>query len=231
MPRPPPLPNKPSLPCSASPLGTAHTHTRRHMIIALAGPFCCGEERCYLTVPSSIPLVIIYSVSQADLNQSCVFPSVWDLHLSLSFSCPSPPPQSHPHTHTGNSSSSPVRETHSHIKTSRSGLLIFLFFFFCSSRCHVVWLKHFKTTTTPYDILLHVHCCNFIAQGEVYPDFRHLSYQARASQNFLCYLFNALKDGLISNIYIYIYIWSRKKITFISPHRFHISKYITSSKL
>lgn len=43
----------------------AHTQTQPR---ALAGPFCCGEERCYLTVPSSIPLVIIYSVSQADLN-------------------------------------------------------------------------------------------------------------------------------------------------------------------
>lgn len=38
-----------------------------------------------------------------------------------------------------------------------------------------------QNKTTPYDILSHVHSCNFIAQGEVYPDFRHLSYQARAS--------------------------------------------------
>ncbi|KAG7517658.1 hypothetical protein JOB18_013543 [Solea senegalensis] len=46
-----------------------HTHTHTHILMhVLAGPFCCGEERCYLTVPSSIPLVIIYSVSQADLN-------------------------------------------------------------------------------------------------------------------------------------------------------------------
>lgn len=52
---------------------------------ALTGPLCCGEERCYLTVPSSIPLVIIYSVSRADLNLSCSFPSARDLQRSLRF--------------------------------------------------------------------------------------------------------------------------------------------------
>lgn len=58
----PPLP---SPPCPAP--VPHHQHTQTYSC-TLAGPFCCGEERCYLTVPSSIPLVIIYSVSRADLN-------------------------------------------------------------------------------------------------------------------------------------------------------------------
>lgn len=62
----------------------ANTH-RAVQSRPLAGPFCCGEERCYLTVPSSIPLVIIVSLSLADLNLSCIFPSV---HFFLSLFLP-----------------------------------------------------------------------------------------------------------------------------------------------
>lgn len=76
----PPSPTLPPTPHQHTHLPIQHYHQYQHtqacrqthntdtQSYALAGPFCCGEERCYLTVPSSIPLVIIYSVSQADLN-------------------------------------------------------------------------------------------------------------------------------------------------------------------
>lgn len=71
------------------PVRSTHTHTHTQAYThntdaqSLAGPFCCGEERCYLTVPSSIPLVIIYSVFTGRFELVIYFPFGAFLPFSL----------------------------------------------------------------------------------------------------------------------------------------------------
>lgn len=78
----------------------------------------------------------------------------------------------------------------------------------------------------------HVYSCNFIAQQDISPDFK-LIPSSESFVEFLSYLFDMLKDALISNLkyiylYIYIYIYIQRerelyvvdKILFITPLRF-----------